>query len=173
MKWRRARQVPAEVTSGLALIAGERVLAGALDRAGSWYVGSTLALYLPTGAGYRRVVWEQIGHADWQRDDDRLAVVEVAVPGAAETVTVVEIDVPGRLLELIRERVTKSLVWTGYAPVRGKSGVTVVARRSPSGHGPLTWSTMMPGLDGHDPVVRAATDRLLDEGARELADLEA
>ena len=90
---------------------GERPLAWATGTTGEWYVGSNLALHLPDAAGgHRRLGWEQVERADWQRDTDRLAIVEVAGAGQPERTTVVHIDEPGQLLELLRERVTKSVV---------------------------------------------------------------
>lgn len=173
---RRRPRPPDAVVSALDLVRGERLLGWASGVDGAWYVGSTDALYLPLPeGGYRRVPWEQVGSAEWQQETDRLAIVEVPQPdhpSLPEQVTVFEVAEPGQLLELIRERVTKSIVWTSYAPVRGRSGVTVVARRSPSAGGPVAWSVSAPGLDLGDPAVRRAAERLLDAGARELANLE-
>lgn len=162
--------------AALSLDHGERVLTAATSRDGSWYVGTTLAIHLPEGPAdaraYRRLPWEQIGSADWERESERLAIVELGSTGDPERATVIEVDEPGRLLELVHERVTKSLVWTAYAVVRGRTGVTVVARRSPSGTGPVRWTTLAPGLDPHDPAVRRVVEGLLRQGTAELADLE-
>ena len=45
------------------------------------------------------------------------------------------IDEPGRLLELVRERVTASVVLQRHVPVDGRRGVRVIARRAPGGAG--------------------------------------
>jgi hypothetical protein len=161
---------PTDVLAALGLRRGERALAYATGTSGEWYVGSNLALYLPAeGGGHRRLGWEQVERADWQRDDDRLAVVEVADWGEPERGTVIHIDEPGQLLELLRERVTKSVVCSVYSPVRRSTGVTVVGRRSPSGQGPVTWSYVLSaGLDPHDPQVAAVMETTLERARSEL-----
>ena len=173
----RRRRLPPDVASALALEPGERPLAWAIDRHGGWHVGTARALYLATdepgtGASYRRIGWEEIERADWQRDSDRLAVVEVAEWGEPERRTEIEVAEPGQLLELLRERVTKSVVTSVYAPVRGRAGLSVVARRSPTGNGQLVWSySLAPGLDLADPVVQTVAAATLDRAQRDLAGL--
>jgi hypothetical protein len=110
-----------------------------------------------------------VERADWQRDSDRLAIVEVADWGEPEHTTVVRIDDPGHLLELLRERVTKSVVCSVYSRVRGSAGVTIVGRRSPSGDGPVTWSYVLSsGLDPRDPAVVRVAEATLAQARREL-----
>ena len=46
------------------------------------------------------------------------------------------IDEPGRLLELVRERVTASVVLQRHVPVDGRRGVRVIARRAPAADRP-------------------------------------
>lgn len=177
----RRHRPPDDVLAALTLEAGERPLAWATDRSGRWHVGSDTALYLSAGpaddarghesvqAEYRRLAWEEIERADWQRDSDRLAVVEVAEWGAEERRTEIEIADAGQLLELLRERVTKSVLTSVYAPVRGRAGLNVVARRSPTGRGPVTWSyTLAAGLDPADPIVHTVATTTLKRAQREL-----
>jgi hypothetical protein len=149
------------------------MLAWARGFEGEWYGGSDLALYLPEASGaYRRLAWERVERADWARDSDRLAVVEVTEPEADEVVTQLRIDEPGQLLELIRERVTKSIVCSIYARVHRSTGVSVIGRRSPSGRGPVRWTSVLsPGLDPRDPHVRAVTESALEQARGELAGL--
>ncbi len=45
--------------------------------------------------------------------------------------TLVPIDEPGRLLELVRERVTASVVFQRHVAIDGRRGVRVIARRAP------------------------------------------
>lgn len=169
---RRRTGPPAEIVSGLGLRPGERVLASASGFTDEWFVGSDLALYLPQQSGHRRLDWEQIERADWQRETDRLSIVEVAAGGVPERTTVVRIDEPGHLLELLRERVTKSVVCSIYSRVRGSAGVSVVGRRSPSGKGPMTWAYVLsPSLDPDDPDVERAAQATLEQAQRELAGL--
>src|SRR3954470_7828344 len=108
----RRFRLPPDVRGQLDLERGERPLAWATDRAGLWYVGTDRALHLANGDGFRRIGWERVERADWHRDESRLAVVEVADWGAPEPRTEVAVDDPGLLLDLLQERVTKSVVAT-------------------------------------------------------------
>lgn len=161
------------MVSALDLRRGERVLAWATGVSGEWYVGTNLALHLPTEAGPpRRLGWEEVERADWQRDTDRLAIVEVAGWGSPERTTVVSVDDAGRLLELLRERVTKSVVCSVFSRVRGAFGLSVVGRRSPSGAGPVTWSYVLsPGLDPRDPAVVRIAEQTMARARREVEGL--
>lgn len=168
---RRARP-PASVLSALSLDPGERPLAWAVDDDGCWHIGTDRALHLADGDAYRRLGWEQVERADWQRDGDRLAVVEIADWGQSERRHEITVSDAGQLLELLRERVTKSVLVTVYARVRGRAGLSVVGRRSPVGGGPVAWSYVLAeGLDPDDPEVAEVAERTLREAAAELADL--
>lgn len=171
---RRSRlRLPRDVRELVGLERGERALAWACDAEGRWYVGSDRALHLPSDeAGYRRLPWEQVERADWQRDDGRLSIVEVADRSAPERRTVVGVDEAGELLELLRERVTKSVVVSVYAPVRGRLGLSVVGRRSPAGAGPITWSTVLAaGLAPDEPDVREVAGSALRKAEAEVVGL--
>ncbi|MGA9344360.1 MAG: hypothetical protein WBV37_04580 [Nocardioidaceae bacterium] len=169
---RRRTRLPAATREQLVLDDGERPLAWATDREGRWYVGTDRALHLATDQGFRRLGWEQVERADWQQDAGRLAVVEVSAWGEPEPRTAIEVDDAGQLLELLRERITKSVVATRYARVRGKAGLSVVGRRSPAGQGPIVWSYLLSaGLDPDDPEVTAVAERTLTEAQRELSGL--
>lgn len=168
---RRAR-LPDAVTATLPLDRGERPLAWAVDRDGRWHIGTDRALHLAADDGWHKLPWERIERADWQRDDERLAVVEVAEWGEPEQRYDIGVAEPGQLLELLRERVTKSVLTTVYARVRGRAGLSVVARRSPTGDGPVAWSFVLaPGLDPTHPDVIEVAERTLREATAELADL--
>ncbi len=172
---RRPRQPrpPADVLTGLDLRPHERVLAWASGVDGEWYVGTALALYLPTDAdAHRRLPWEEVERADWDGDADRLSVVEVADWGQPERTTVARIEEPGRLLELLRERITKSIVCSVYARVRGRAGLSVIGRRSPAGDGTVSWSYVLSaGLDPADPDVDRIAQETLATAQREMAGL--
>jgi hypothetical protein len=75
---------------------------------------------------------------------------------------VLEAEEPRRLLELIRERVTASVVLQRHVPVEGKRGLRVVARRAPGRRGDLIWSVRYDeGVNPDDPEVqRLAADAL-------------
>ena len=168
----RRLRLPSDVRGRLGVEPGERPLAWATDKTAGWYVGTDRALHLVTSDGVRRLGWEQIERADWHRESGLLAVVEVAAWGEPEPRTVIDVDEPGQLLDLLRERVTKSVVATVYARVRGRAGLSVIGRRSPVGDAPIVWSFVLAeGLDPADPDVVEVADRTLREAERELAGL--
>ncbi len=170
-RWRR-RRPPPEVLTSLDLSTGERPLAWAVDREGQWHVGTDRALHLAGPSGGRTLGWEQIERAEWQSETSRLAVVEAADWGEVERRHEIYVDDPGQLVDLLRERVTKSVVTTAYARVRSRAGISLVARRSPVGDGPVLWSYVLSeGLDPNDPEVLEVTHRLRQEAAAELANL--
>ena len=165
----RRLKLPRAVAARLDLERGERPLAWATDSFGAWYVGTDRAVYLPVSDGFSRLGWERVERAEWHQDTDRLAIVEVADWGEPEGRIEIAVSDPGQLLELLRERVTKSVVTTVYAPVRGRSGLNVVARRSPVGSGPIVWSYVLAdGLDPNDPDVVEVAGRTLREAEAEL-----
>lgn len=168
----RRLRLPEEVTARLVLDQGERPLAWAAGRDGEWYVGTDRAVHLAHDGAFRKLGWEHVERADWHSDTERLAVVETADWGEPERRTEISMADPGRLLELLRERVTKSIVCTLYAPVRGRAGLTVVGRRSPVSDGPVAWSYLLANsLDPNDPLVAEVAARTLEQAQRELAGL--
>jgi hypothetical protein len=168
---RRSRlRLPAQVTDALALELGERPLAWASCADDRWLVGTVSALHLYGPDVQRRLGWEHIERADWSRDTETLAVVEVTGWGLPEKRTELVVVDAGQLLELLRERVTKSVVLTVYAPVLGRRGLSVVGRRSPTGDGEILWSYVLAeGLDPDDAYVAEVAERTLAEAQAELA----
>ena len=165
----RAAPLPDEVRRRAHLPRGERVLARAAAPDGTWLLGTRDALVLVEPATTIRLPWEQVEHAEWDRDTDRLRVVEVGRfrrPQPTHSFTVPD---PGSLLELVRERVTASVLLQRRVRVRGRQGLLVVARRPPRGGTDVTWSWEPdPGLDPDDPEVHEAADRAIREAQDEL-----
>jgi hypothetical protein len=159
----RSGKVPPEVFDRAGL-AGERVLASAAGRDGTWLLGTREALVVvrPPDEGNRpadtvRLPWEDIETADWDRDEDRLRVAEVGTFGQARPVHVFTLPEPGLLLQLVRERVTASVLLQRRVVVSGKRGLMVVARRAPTGRGEITWTYEFDeDVDPDDPAVREA-----------------
>jgi len=154
------REVAAQV-EGRALAAAE-----AVD--GTWLVGTRAELVLIAPAGgpspvETRIPWEQVEDADWDRDGSRLRIREVGAfgrPRPSYTFEMPEVE-PGDLLQLIRERVSASVVLQRGHLVDGKRGFKVIGRRPPSG-GPIRWMFEYDdGIDPDDPAVVAAADDLL------------
>ena len=169
-RWKRSSHgVPATTCAALDLAPGERVLAGASDDAGEWVVGTDRALHLPASHGSRTLAWEQVDRASWDEESERLVVVEVADFGEIQPSHELALRDPLRLLDLVRERVTASVLLTRHVPVAGTRGFKVVARRSPTRQGEVIWSTWLDhGLDPADPAVRDAVDEGLAAARAEL-----
>ena len=126
---------------------GERTLAAALTADGRPVCGTRDALYLPF-----RIPWEQVETADWDSETSTLRVLET---DAEPFTLVLEPDEPRRLLELIRERVTASVVIQRHVAVEGSRGLRIIARRAPGARSDLTWRTRYDeGIDPEDPDVR-------------------
>jgi hypothetical protein len=143
--------------------AGERLLAWAPIADGGWAAGTRDALYLPEA----RVPWEQVQAADWDSDEGRLHVSEVGSwgeprPSHALTIPDSAAKDADRLLQLVRERVTASVLLSRHVPVTGRRGVRVVARRAPAGRSDVQWLYEYDeGVDPEDPFVRAAAETAL------------
>jgi hypothetical protein len=155
--------MPADLVARLPLQPGESVLAATCDRDGRWYAGTARALLVPEHDNWRRLPWENIERATWDRDTDYLLVVETADFGRPEPQHRAAFPDPERLLQLIRERITASIVVKVFEPVQERRGVTVTGRRAPHTDEELTWSVLVdPGLDEMSEPVRAAARRALD-----------
>lgn len=172
--FKRSEHVPSDVLAAARLEKGEKVLAGTVDRDGSWLLGTRDALVIVPAPGSAeavrtRIPWQQVERADWSRDEQRLRLNEVGEFGKVRPEYVFEIDDPGLLLELIRERVSASVVLQRRVPVSGKKGLSVIARRAPQGDGEITWAYEFDqGIDPDDAAVMAAAGRGLQAAAEEL-----
>jgi len=170
MPWRQRRHTPPrDIAAALPLAPGERVLAWTQTTDDRWHAASGHAFYIADGSRHRRVPWEQVDRAFWDRDAQRLVVLEVADFGQPQPRHELDVVEPGRLLEVVRERVTASVVMTRHVPVAGSRGLKVVARRAPAGAEEVQWSFWLDeGLEPDDPLVREAVERGLLEARAEL-----
>ncbi|HEX6247647.1 MAG TPA: hypothetical protein VFZ64_07235 [Nocardioidaceae bacterium] len=167
--FRRAVSVPAEVLAAAALRPGERVLAGTRADGDTWLLGTHEALHLVRGGDDTRVPWERVERADWDREEERLVVSEVGEFGRVRPQHELTVEEPGVLLELVRERVTASIVLQRRVPVEGKRGLTVIGRRSPVGDGAVAWAyDFDPGVDPEDPAVMALAEEALRQAESDL-----
>lgn len=156
---------------GLAVAAGERLLAWAIGDDGALVGGTRDALYVqhPGEAAPARIPWETVQAADWDRDTGFLRVSEVGSWGQDRREHDILLDDPRRLLQLVRERVTATVVLVRHAPVVGRRGVRVVARRAPGGDRHLTWVFEYDeGIDPADPAVRRLADEALAAAREEI-----
>ena len=145
--------------------AGERVLAWCTDAGGGVVAGTRDALYLPDS----RVPWEQVEAADWDADSSVLHVSEAGTWGAVRPRHDLNLVHPDRLLQLVRERVTATVVLQRHVPVDGRRGLRVIARRAPGGDRPISWVYEFDeGIDPADPAVRAAADAALARAQDEV-----
>ena len=145
--------------------AGEKVLAWAAAADGA-VAGTRAALYLPGG---HRVPWEHVEAADWDRDSETLRVSEVGTWGEPRPTYSFVLGEPSRLLQLVRERVTASVVLQRHVPIRGKRGVRVIARRPPTGERELAWFFEYDdGIDPDDPFVAHAAHEALAAARGEI-----
>ena len=152
----------------VAVAPGERVLAWTRTADGGVLAGTRDAMYLPQGV---RLPWEQVESADWDVDAERLVVAEVGTWGQERTVHELAVTEPRTLLELVRERVTASIVLQRHTPVHGKRGVRVIGRRAPSGRHPVVWLTEYDvGVEPDDPTAARVAAEALDAARLEVGE---
>ncbi|PKH42848.1 hypothetical protein SAMN05192575_10324 [Nocardioides alpinus] len=148
---------------------GEKVLASAEAADGTVFAGTRDAFYVAADGETRRVPWEEVEAADWDRDTDTFRLSEVGSWGDLRPVHTATLADPGRLLELVRERVTASVVLQRHVPVAGRRGLRVIARRAPSGSGGVQWVYEYDeGVDPDDETVREAAREALEVMRRDV-----
>ena len=147
------------------LPSGERPLATTTAADGTLVAGTRDALHI----GELRLPWEHVERADWDADESTLTVLELGSWGEQRPVHRIVVEDPGRLLELVRERVTATVVIQRHVPVHGRRGVSVIARRPASGPARLHWFYEYDeGVDPADPEVRDAAESAYAELRREV-----
>jgi hypothetical protein len=162
--------VPAEVLGRADLRRGEKVLAAAPAADGSWLLGTRGSLVLVLPSGVEHLPWEQVEDAAWDKDGSRLRITGVGSYGEPRPSYTFVMEDPALLLQLVRERVTASIVLQRRVPVLRDLGLTVIGRRSPVG-GPVNWMHAYdPGLDPNDPEVAAVADAALAQAQSEVGD---
>jgi hypothetical protein len=142
------------------------------EAAGTWLVGTRAELVMVGPDDERRIPWERVEGADWDRELSRLRVTEVGEFGRPRPSYVFVLDdgEPALLLQLIRERVTASVVLQRGVLISGKRGLKVIGRRSPVG-GPVTWMHEYDdGIDPDDPEVASAAETLLRQAREDVGD---
>ncbi len=150
---------------GVDVAPGERVLAWTEATTGEVLAGTREALYL----GGTRLAWEEVEAADWDRETEVFRVVEVGTWGEVRGEHRFVIGEPRRLLELVRERVTASVLLVRHVPLEGRRGLRVIARRSPAGDRGVRWLYEYDaGIDPGDPVVRLAAENALADARSEV-----
>ena len=186
--FKRSVDVPAEVVAAASLARGEKVLAGARATDGTWLLGTREALLVvpspsePSAESSQafepssvvkpaetRIPWEQVERADWDREEDRLVVSEVGEFGRVRPQHAFSVPDPGLFLELVRERVTASVVLQRRVVTAGKRGLMVIGRRPPVGDGEVSWAYQFDaGVDPENPEVMALAEAGLRAAQAEL-----
>jgi len=166
---RRGGGVPAEVLDRADLPRGEKVLASAASVDDTWLLGTRVRLVI-VGSSVTALPWERVEDAGWDQDERTLRITGVGEYGRPRPSYSFTMQDPALLLQLLRERVTASIVLQRRVPVRGQLGIVVIGRRSPVG-GPVTWMHAYdPGLDPDDPEVVAVADLALAQAQAEVGD---
>ena len=145
------------------------MLAWAAAGSGACVAGTRDALYVAGSPEVPdvRIPWEEVEAADWDKETSVLRVSEVGSWGRQRPEHTFSLDEPGRLLELVRERVTASVVLQRHVALEGRRGVRVIARRAPRGDQPVQWVYEYDeGIDPDDPFVQQAAAEAL-AGARD------
>ena len=163
--------VPADVVARAGLPRGEKVLAGAGARDGTWVLGTRrLLVVLPPDGEPDLLPWETVEDAGWDAEESRLRVTLVGEYGRPRPSYLLVVDEPALLLQLVRERVTASVVLQRRVEVLGKRGFTVIGRRSPVG-GPIAWMHAYDaGVDPADPAVARAAEEALGRARGEVGE---
>jgi hypothetical protein len=147
---------------------GEKVLAFAHD-GDRWLLGTRLALVL-VAEDVVRLPWETVQAADWDQDAATLTVSEVGEFGRPRQSWVFKLENPALLLQLLRERVTASVVLQRGFLLEGKRGFKVIGRRSPDG-GRIVWMHEYdPGIDPYDAEVAAAAAAALAQARADVGE---
>lgn len=134
---------------------GERVLARATGPDGL-VVATTHRLRLPGPPG-EAVEWSRIDNATWNGDDQVLMVTEVPGPTGRRPRHRIAIHEPGRLVDVVREQVTASVLISRRIAVDGPRSIRVTGRRTADGG--IVWSAELdPGIDMDDQATRQRVD---------------
>lgn len=171
----RRERPPAVVVEAAGLARGEKVLAHAQDRTEAserWLLGTRNALLVVRpGAETIRLAWEQVQAAEWDAEESTLTISEIGEYGRPRATYEFSFDNPARLLQLVRERVSASVVLQRSYRVHGRKGFTVIGRRAPEGRGPITWMHEYDaGVDPDALEVVAAAEQALERARADVGE---
>ena len=113
--------------------------------------------------GDREVRWEQILTADWDADSGTLRVALVE-----PEILLFELVEPALLLQLVRERVTASVVLSRRIPLEDGLGFVLMARRPPAGGEVSFTCEYDQGVDPDSPEVLEAARTAVRSARDEL-----
>lgn len=153
-------QLPAGFTGVLA--PQERVLAVGAQPDGSHIVVTTLGAWVPEAGGHRRIGWQWVSKASWDRGT--LVLIEGVAEGTADDVVLIAdrpplrypLAEPGRVPEVVQARVTGSIRTSQHRALAG-GGAWFVQRKLPGEDGIMLQVRPDPGTDP-DAVRRVAAE---------------
>jgi hypothetical protein len=122
---------------GLALEPGERVLASAAGGTGT-VVATNRRLLVPLPGGYDGIDWETVDRATWDGEGNVLTIMQTAPFGTRPRQHRLRVEEAARLLDVVREQVTASVVISRYVLIDGEHGVRITGRRQ-SGRAGFHW----------------------------------
>ncbi len=145
-----------------ALTAGERVLAVAALAPTGHVVVTTLGVWVPEADGYRRIGWQWVSKATWDRST--LVLTEAVPEGTAGDAVLLAdrsprrypLPEPGRVPEVVHARVTESIRTSQHRALAG-GGAWFVQRKLPGEDGIVLQVRPDPGADP-DAVHRVAAE---------------
>jgi hypothetical protein len=145
-------------------------LAAAEAGSGAWLVGTRDALQAVDADGSAlTLLWEQVHRADWDVESSTLQVEQVEDYGRPLSAYSFVLGEPGALLELVRERVTASVVLQRRTVLERRRGFSVIGRRAPAGGGEVSWAFEFDeGVDPDDPDVTARAEAALRDARESL-----
>ena len=153
MRWPRRRSgrqaLPEQLRARLQLGRHERLLASSRLDDDGWVVASSEALLVADDARVIRHAWHEVAEATWD-PESRVVAVRWATPGEPQLLLRLG-DQPGRVPEVVRERVMSTYVLSQRVPVRGRRGVTVAVRRDASDGSLLVQAVPDEGIDPQRP----------------------
>nr|NLI50730.1 hypothetical protein [Propionibacterium sp.] len=115
--------------------------------------------------GWSSVPWHEVHGATWSDDGASFTWRTVADPRRSRTLAV---TAPGRLPEVVRERVEQTFVVRRPVELAPGRGATVSGRRPADGAGELTWHlTPARGVSLADPALAEAARGVLERVRRE------
>ena len=159
--------LPKAIQERVEIPKGDQALAAAQARDGRWLIGTRGRLFI-VATQVRELGWDQIEDASWNGESGVLSIRLLAPFGEPIEAIRFELEDSARLLQLVRERISASIIVQWRAEISPGLGFRVLGRRNPVG-GPLAWMTVFDeGVDPESPQVKAAVEEALRVAQHEL-----
>lgn len=138
-----------------------RILASAATLDGALVALPDRLAILGPGGLWQTELWHQILRATWSDDGSRFLWRTVAEPGRERAL---EVSDPGKLPEVVQERITQTIVMQQRVEIAPGKRVVVTGRRPATGPDSEVRWLVVParGVDLTQPVLAEATRRLLE-----------